>query len=342
MYSLRLSLIRRSNGIYYIAWYENDKRRYRTTNCTVKSQALQRLKEFDATHTSKQSPVLLSTFVAEFIKFAQSGYSPKTLDIFNRTLKQFQSAVGENLLLTEISAQHLDRYMAERLQQVKPVSVHVEMRAIRAALTKAVSWGMLQRSPFRKENLPRVPETAPAFLAKPDFQLLLDTIKETWLREMIVFAVLTGMRRGEILAMQWSQVDLVNRLICIETTSAFRTKQGKRRTIPINETLTAMLNAHVGRDTSAHVFHLAGNRISEDYVTHKFKRYLRAAKLNENLHFHSLRHSCASWLAQEGISIFLISKLLGHSSVGTTEKFYAHLHPEHLRNAVNSITVSLN
>ena len=75
------------------------------------------------------------------------------------------------------------------------------------------------------------------------------------------------------------------------------------------------------------------NIISQDRITKTFKKYVIKSKLNPKLKFHSLRHTFASWLVQRGVSIYEVSKLLGHSDIKVTE-IYAHLKPENLRNAV--------
>lgn len=74
-------------------------------------------------------------------------------------------------------------------------------------------------------------------------------------------------------------------------------------------------------------------------VTQKFKQIVRASGLSDRIHLHSLRHSYASWLVQSSIPLAEVQKLLGHSSVVTTE-IYAHLEHENLRNAVETIQLS--
>ena len=68
-------------------------------------------------------------------------------------------------------------------------------------------------------------------------------------------------------------------------------------------------------------------------VSKSFKRYIRQAGLNNDLKFHSLRHTYASYLVQGGVSLYVVQKLLGHSDIKTTE-IYAHLSPESLQEAV--------
>ena len=85
-------------------------------------------------------------------------------------------------------------------------------------------------------------------------------------------------------------------------------------------------------------------RISEvppHFVSKRFKIHARRVGLREDLHFHSLRHTFATWLVQEGVSIYEVQKLLGHSSISVTQ-IYSHLAASELHGAVNKIQVVLN
>ena len=76
-----------------------------------------------------------------------------------------------------------------------------------------------------------------------------------------------------------------------------------------------------------------GKAFTGDYVSKKFKRACKAAGMDKAIHFHSLRHSFASNLAQKGVSLYVIKELLGHSSISTTE-IYSHLNMDSLKEAI--------
>ena len=153
------------------------------------------------------------------------------------------------------------------------------------------------------------------------------------LRPYLLGAVHTGMRRGELVALRWRHVTLAIGDIFVE-----RSKSGKARHIPINSALQALL-AELWGDGKGPEDPVFGN-YSVHFVSHEFKLACKRAGL-VNVRFHDLRHTFASQLAMAGVSIFHISKWLGHASVTTTEKFYAHLSPasgrEYLE-CLNSLT----
>ena len=84
------------------------------------------------------------------------------------------------------------------------------------------------------------------------------------------------------------------------------------------------------------IFTINGKSIQQDLFSKNFKKYVRKAKLNDKLNFHSLRHSFASWLVQAGVDVFRIQRLLGHADISTT-MIYAHLRKDDLKVSVNTI-----
>jgi site-specific recombinase XerD len=145
-----------------------------------------------------------------------------------------------------------------------------------------------------------------------------------------------------LLSLEWSAADLTARLITIRNTRTFTTKSKRERVIPMNDVLWRLLLTRRERTSgeSRLVFHVRGHQMSESYASHRFKKAVRAAGLDDRLHFHSARHAFASWLVQAGVSLYEVQKLLGHSSPTVTE-VYSHLQPEHLHGTVNKITVSM-
>jgi site-specific recombinase XerD len=82
------------------------------------------------------------------------------------------------------------------------------------------------------------------------------------------------------------------------------------------------------------IFTINNEPIKQDFISKKFRKYVKKTGLNPKLSFHSLRHTFASWLIQKGVSIYSVSKLLGHSNIRVTE-IYAHLRQSDLMDSVN-------
>ncbi len=150
---------------------------------------------------------------------------------------------------------------------------------------------------------------------------------------MVRFALHTGMRVGEILALTWRGVDLFR-----NTATVFRSKNGTRRTIPLNQTVRALLKvkAKVRALNSEQVFQSqAQTPLEANNIRRAFRRAVRQAEI-EDLHFHDLRHTFATRLIQAGVDLYKVQRLLGHQSPVMTQR-YAHHSPESLREGVEML-----
>jgi integrase len=253
--------------------------------------------------------------------------------------KSFQSICGDKPL-SEYTLRDVERFKARRLESCEPTTVSIEFRTVKAALSSAVRWEILNANPFLKSKPPRIPDRDPVFLTEEQFGRLLEVVDVPVLRDVFVFAVYTGARQGEILNLSWPQVDLDHRIIRIANTADFTTKSGKGRSLPINNVVFELLSRRaLLRDHCEYVFHRNGKRLTQSYVGHRFKRYVRRAGLSEKVRFHSLRHSFASWMVQKGASLYQVQQLLGHSDYRTTQT-YAHFDVGSLRSAVNKLNWS--
>ena len=151
-----------------------------------------------------------------------------------------------------------------------------------------------------------------------------------WLRELLVFAIHTGMRMGEIVSLTWAGVDLTRRSITV-----FRSKNGERRTIPANQTVLDLLGKRqaIRQSVTDLVFHSqTGTPLDGSNIRRCLNSALKTAKVHD-LHFHDLRHTFATRMVQAGVDLYKVQRLLGHKSPVMTQR-YAHHYPESLRDGV--------
>ena len=160
-------------------------------------------------------------------------------------------------------------------------------------------------------------------------------------RNLCTFALMTGMRLGELINVRWDHIDLNNKTVKVQNTNTFTTKNKKNRAIPLNDIAMQVL-VGIRVNGSQQIFLTMSRQPWKAYnVAHMFKRCVLNAKLNPRYHFHTLRHTFASWLVQKGVNIYEVKELLGHSNITTTQ-IYAHLEPETLHATVNKISISMN
>lgn len=281
----------------------------------------------------------LSVFKSEFLTRVSGFYSRGTLGIYRYALTSFLATVGD-LQLASVNGQHIDLFRQRRIKEVSVITLNINLRALRSAFYYAVRWQILDSNPFTKVPLSPVPERDPIFFSPEDFKLIVSSIKQEWFKSIVIFAACTGMRRGEIVNVRWKDIDLVQKVVRVHSSSTFRTKSGKRRVIPLNVIALQLLERLDHKTSEDYVFTIGGRRIKEMYLSRKFSRHVRRLGFPIGYHFHSLRHSFASWLVQNGAPIYEVQKLMGHSTIRVTE-IYAHLAPNQLHGTVERLSQQL-
>ncbi|MCR1160368.1 site-specific integrase [Paenarthrobacter sp. UW852] len=221
---------------------------------------------------------------------------------------------------------------------------------ISASMNTAEMLGYITRNPCRGVQLPSVEkaEDEMMFLTHAEFGLIMEGMGERY-RDFTNFLVMTGTRFGEATALTVADIDLLGRPATARINKAWKrdgqnqfyigpTKTGAgKRTIGLNPALVDLLVPLVaGRPSGDLLFATPkGERIVHKlYWHHYWVPAVKAAQLRglrKDPRIHDLRHTHASWLIQDGVPIFTISRRLGHASIKTTEQVYGHLMPEALQ-----------
>lgn len=268
-------------------------------------------------------------------------------------LENFKEYFGKDTLLVNIRYLNLESYRNHLKQKItrnktirSDATVNREMSCLHHIMTKAVEWEKLESSPFDKgkslilkENNMRM-----RFLTEDEITRLLDQCPE-YLHNIVECALNTGMRRGEILSLKWSQIR--NGFIYLG-----KTKTNEARQIPINDTLDALFK-QIRKENgfkSEYVFLYDGQiieiktgnvrRPKKDTeskpvtgIKSSFNSVLKRADIDD-FRFHDLRHTFASQVLMKGGSLKDVQELLGHKTMTMTLR-YAHLTQDHKRKAVN-------
>ncbi len=167
-----------------------------------------------------------------------------------------------------------------------------------------------------------------------DVSLLIRTIRDystdercrkdfTWLALLVEANVYLGLRRGELIHLQWDHIDFERNILLVKNTAEFTTKSSRERTIPLcGQAKAAFLQSSAtGRRHSKYVFHVGGQKLNSGTLSKTFLKFRRMAGLPEQFNLHSTRHTFATWLAERGTPVTGIQSLMGHRSVTTTERY---------------------
>jgi site-specific recombinase XerD len=329
---------------YYLFYFDEIGKRHKiSTRCVHKSDALKFLQEFKAReyeHRLRLQRTSLSQFIQDFLTHGRSNKTANTLEVQSVALRVFLRFVGD-VPLHNVGVREIEAFLTWKRAEVSDYTVRFYYIALASAFETAKRWNCIATNPFRLVEKPKTRELQPPHFSKDEFRTLLQTVGERDLRELYLCAVFTGMRLGELAALQWTDVDFVRKVLHVRNSGSFTTKSKKNRIVPMNEQLWRVLAVRKEGASCELVFHKSGRQLTKDEVSKTFKRYVYKAGVNVQLHFHSLRHTFATWLVQEGVSLYEVQKLLGHSNISTTQ-VYSHLQPEHLHDTVNKITVTLN
>jgi len=329
-------LSKRNNGFYYI-FYDTPqgKRTCISTKSKVKSEANQFFSNFHSELKERRKykviPITLRDFRFQFLKYSESIHTCKTTKAFTCSFNAIENYLG-NIPLIEITTQKLMIFFQERIINTSIYAARKDYINLSSSFTKAIQDGYLKDNPCKTIKRFKIPEKQPLFFAEPEYQILLNAIDDKLVKDMVIVAANTGLRQMEILKLEWSQINFRDKFLILDNRNHL-TKSKKIRTIPLNINSMQVLIEREREKNNNLVFNRDGQLIKQEIFCQTFKKYIIKSKLNPKLNFHSLRHTFASWLVQKGVSIYEVSKLLGHSDLKVTE-IYAHLSPENLRNAV--------
>lgn len=248
--------------------------------------------------------------------------------------------VFSGLTLNKITPPALTDYKTQRtLQGAAPASIRNELRLLSHAFNIAIKqWEWVKENPVSKVSFKELKaRSVDRWLTAGEEKELMTAATgklEGQLPNIIIFALNTGMSQEEILKLRKQVVDLAR-----TTITTIRKKTNATRTIPINDTVKALLIRRL-KIRSIHgsdyvFFNQAGNMIDAGRLKREFKRAVIEAGV-KNFRFHDLRHTFATRLAQMGVDLYKISKLLGHKDISTTQR-YAHHYPESLRSSVERL-----
>ena len=139
--------------------------------------------------------------------------------------------------LQEITTEQIEKDKAKRIGEVAPATVNRELACLKHLFTKAIAWEKATGNPARLVKLLREDNVRLRYLTDEEEESLLAECAE-YLRPIVLVALNTGLRAGERLSLRWQEVDLENRLLLLE-----KTKSGKRREVPLNDTARAQLRS---------------------------------------------------------------------------------------------------
>jgi len=344
------SIGRRADGRWYaVLTLPDGKRRWRYA--PTRKEAQRKLDDLRAAvargqdlHTGQQT---VEQYLTHWLETIQPTVRPSTYERYQHMIVAFALPAFGHTRLNRVSGQTLaSLYLARQKAGAAPASVTLLHSVLHRAFRDAVRWGLIDRNPCDLADPPRPLKTPKRTLGPDEAKRLLAAATDDNLHALWLLAITTGMRRGEILALHWEDLDLDMGWLYIRRTLSRgehgwvemppKTAKGSRP-ISLLAPVVAALREHAERLPGARhdageewqetglVFHTrTGRHLSPAWVSDVILPRLLERATCPKIPFHNLRHSAATLLLSLGVHPRVVGDLLGHSSISITMDTYTH------------------
>ncbi len=297
----------------------------------------------------------VAAFLDEWLNFIKPTVSPKTHERYAEICQKGIAPLLADVTLAKLRTDRIDAAWAKALTEgrrdgkggLSPRTVHHMRRVLIKALNQAVVWDRLVKNPAQASTPPKVERKSMLAYDASQVAALLEHMRPTRLYVPVLLAVMCGLRRGEIAALRWKNVDLNARMMAIvesaeQTAGEVRYKPPKNdraRPVAISPTVAEELRSHKARqaeellrlgirmdDAGFVVARIDGRPLQPRSITHEWMRLLGKTEL-PRIRFHDLRHTHATQLLAAGVHPKVASERLGHSTIGITLDLYSHVMP---------------
>jgi site-specific recombinase XerD len=276
----------------------------------------------------------LAEFIQDYLAYSKSNKARQSYERDTYIIKNFTGFIQAHKL-SAVTPAKLEAYKVHRRENgAKLTTVNRELNTIKAMLNKAVAWGCLAQNPAKSVQKFREPRRQVRYLSKEEVRTILKAADDS-LRPVIETFLHTGFRRDELVHLTWADIDLKNQALSVQAKDGWHPKDYEARHIPLTPRLKEVLE-QLPRKEGGFVFpNGSGAPMSGVVLGRSFRVLLRSCAV-KHASIHTLRHTFASHLVMSGADLYTVQKLLGHSSIKTTE-IYAHLAPDYLRSAIERL-----
>jgi integrase len=351
-----MALYRRGDEWWYHFWYQGQHIQQRT-HTTNKQEARRKEAIHKAqlvlgqqTATPKENPTF-ADFAPHYLKYSQANKPSYGVERYyiNGTLVPFFGKLG----LNKITPFHVELYKQKRLSDgLKKSSINREIGLLKSMLSIAVKWELTDKNGAKEAKLFKLDDPLPdRVLAYEEETRLLAACDQPELRyraphlkSIILVALYTGLRRGEILRLRWSDINLQQNMLIVRKS---KTRSGQGRRVDLNSVLREWFLSLFEQGCGEWVFP-SPKRFQKPGeperhigdVKNAFRRAVRLAGI-EPITFHQLRHTFCSRLADAGVPLPVIQDLAGHASIMMTRR-YTHPSNDLKKRAVELLLMGRN
>ncbi|MBN1348962.1 site-specific integrase [candidate division KSB1 bacterium] len=319
------------------AWYYDfmhDRVRYRGIGGATKTQALRALEKRRSEVLSGEFGMVnkvgnpkIEQFAEVYLQRRQHLRSHKRDAVSVRALLKFFK--GEFLM--SIKASDIEDYIGKRRKEgVSNATINRELACLKKMYNLAIKWGEAKRNPVIDVEFLEEPPGRTRFLSEEEAQRLIQC-SSNHIKPIVMTALNTGMRLGEILALRWEHVHIRN--VIEPYLEVAQTKNNKKRFIPLNDDMVDLFISLEDNGSQYVFLGTRGERLTT--ISKPFISALKRAGI-EDFRFHDLRHTFASHYIMNGGDLLALKEILGHSDLKMVQR-YAHLASSHKRRQINNL-----
>ena len=276
----------------------------------------------------KGDMLALSQFLARFRDFIKTEKAENTCKRYEIAINHLLETHPEIRTITQISPLTIQD-VKDRLLRLgkKPGNTNRLVQALKTMMRTAENWELLPPQKWQTVAKAKQKKGRVVFHTEEEIQAMLEAMPNGWYRLIIKLGCRAGLRRGEMAALRWEDIDFEKNEIYVRAN-----KTENFRHVPISADLRAELMKQP--DKTGYVVKEIGKCVREDryFITAAYVRTMK--RLGFKSFPHKLRHTFASHLVQKGVELYTVSKLMGHSSIKMTE-IYAHLSPRTMQSAID-------
>ena len=314
--------------------------------------------------------ILIDDLFKIFQEYSQTNHSPSTYNRYRGVIRSFKIYLGyKHPHLHRVS--QLDQMILESYKQfrktedlsqlklpenlakltrpgsgkVKTSTVNYDISVLRIIFKFGVDRKLCAENPCTGVKSIKVTDSkSPRFLSKKECSRLLESCSQE-LRPIFYAFLNTGLRLGELLNLQWEDIDFGRRRLLVRKKEFWHPKTGERE-VPLNNGMLELLKSIKKKKSTGKDFVFTywqntrytkkGEQLRDRFIRNHLVRSAREAGIEGLTKIHDLRHTFASQLVMAGVDLPTVQKLLGHSDIQTT-MIYAHLAPDHLKKAVDKL-----
>jgi integrase len=356
--------VRDSTGTRKRRWHS-----FKGTKREAQVECARLISELQSGTAVDPSRMTVAAFLERWIEHMASQVSPRSHERYAEIARKNLAPLLGALALTKLRPEHISQAYAKALANgrrdgcggLSARTVTHMHRVLREALQQAFLWKSLARNPADAVKPPKVERKQMRVLDAAATAAMIEAARPYSAFMPILLGALCGLRRGEIAALRWRNVDLnagqLAVVASVEQTKAGcrekETKSGRARTVALSITMVEELRSHRRRQAEAllaigvrltddhHVVMQAdGTALQPNSIGHAFAMFLQATK-RPHIRFHDLRHSHATQMLAAGVHPKIASERLGHAKVGTTLDLYSHVLPGMQADAAARVDVAI-